>query len=88
MGLPVVATNAEGFREVMEDGKTGVIIDEYDAEQIADALERLVSDETLRQNYGENGRRRAVELYDWNKNVDTMEAVYETMKKAVEDVRV
>lgn len=80
MKLPVVATNAEGFREVIEDNNTGIIIEEYDEERIADALERLVLDKPLRQKYGESGRKRAEELYDWNKNVDTMEALYKKVK--------
>lgn len=76
MGLPVVTTDAEGFKEVVVDRENGIIVKKRDVDAIASALKELVTDEKLREMYGRNGFKRARELYDWKKNVDHMEEIY------------
>lgn len=76
MELPVVATDVDGFKEVVADGNTGIIVERKNPVAIAEALEKLVLNEELRIKMGRNGRKRVVELYDWNKNVDTMLELY------------
>lgn len=77
MELPVVVTDAEGFKEVVEDGTTGIIVERNDPAAVAQALERLVLDEKLRDTMGEKGRKRVERLYDWDKNVDALVKVYQ-----------
>lgn len=77
MELPVVATNVSGFKEVVDDNVTGIIVERKNPLALANALERLVLDEELRIKMGTQGRNRVMELYDWDKNVDTMVSVYE-----------
>lgn len=74
--LPVVATNADGFCEVMEDNKTGYIVEKENIEQIAEILEKLLRDKNLRQKLGKNGRTRVLEKYNWKKNVEYMCEIY------------
>jgi len=76
-GLPVVATNVGGIPEVLEDGKEGFLV-KPDERSIADALIKLLEDENLRKAMGKNGRKKAVEKYDW-KNVG--EKIEETYKE-------
>jgi len=76
MEIPVVATNVDGFKEVIEDGISGIIVERKNPASVAQALERLVLDEELRERMGKNGRKRVEELYDWNKNVAAMLQVY------------
>ncbi len=76
MGLPVVATDAEGLKEVVIDGKTGIIVPRHDQQALANALQQLVLDPRLRDAMGKAGRRRVIESYDWNKNVGVMESIY------------
>jgi glycosyltransferase involved in cell wall biosynthesis len=63
-GLPVVATNVGGVAEAVEDGETGLLVPAADAEALARALERLVSDADLRRRLGAAGRARALLLFD------------------------
>ncbi len=77
MELPVVATDVSGFREVVEHNVTGIIVKRKNPVAIATALEKLILNEELRIKMGKNGRKRVEELYDWDKNVDSMLEVYE-----------
>lgn len=79
MGVPVIASDVDGFKEVVADGKTGIIVPRGDEVEISQALERLVLDENLRNEFGENGRKRVEQLFDFQKNVDTMEKLYHEM---------
>lgn len=80
MGVPVVVSDVDGFKEVVVDGQTGLIVPKGKIEQIAEALEQLVCDTELRKKLGASGRKRVEELYDFEKNVDTMEALYNDMR--------
>lgn len=47
-GRPVVATDVPGCREVVEDGKTGLLVPKGSVGELANAIERLVEDPALR----------------------------------------
>lgn len=79
MNLPVVASDADGFKEVIKDKNTGFVVPKGNVKKIADALEVLVCNKELRIEFGNNGRRRVEALYDFEKNVDTMEKLYRDM---------
>jgi len=42
-GLPVIASNVGGIPDIVEDGKTGILVPEKDPVAIADAIEKLLS---------------------------------------------
>jgi glycosyltransferase involved in cell wall biosynthesis len=72
-GVPLVATRAGGIPELVEEGKTGLLVPPGDARALADALRRLLRDDRLRASMGAHGRvaaqrrfsmeRAAVDLY-------------------------
>ncbi|WP_303863974.1 glycosyltransferase [Alkalibaculum bacchi] len=76
IGLPVVATDVSGFKEVVEDGKTGIIVKRKNPQAIAEALETLIFNSELRQKYGQNGRTKVEKLYNWEDNVNKMLEIY------------
>jgi len=53
---PVVATNVSGLSEYVEEGDTGLLVPPADVEQLADAIIRLLSDDSLRHRMGENAK--------------------------------
>ena len=63
-GVPVVASDLPGCREVIEEGVTGLVFPSGSDEALAAALDRLLSDERLRAAIGEAGRRRVEERHD------------------------
>ena len=58
-GLPVIASDAGGAAEIVEDGVDGLLFPPGDVDALCDALTRLLLDAPLRQRLGEAGRRRA-----------------------------
>jgi glycosyltransferase involved in cell wall biosynthesis len=49
MNIPVVASAVDGLVEVIQQGRTGILLDALSPENIADAVEKLAQDDSLRQ---------------------------------------
>jgi glycosyltransferase involved in cell wall biosynthesis len=79
--IPVVATDAGGLPEVVENGVTGYVVPKGDAGALAAAIDRLLADDALRSRMGKAGRTRAVERFDWDLSVKQFEAVYDSVLK-------
>jgi glycosyltransferase involved in cell wall biosynthesis len=73
---PVVVSDADGFREVVVDEKTGFLVPKRNVIATAEAIQKFIDDNTLRDKMGKKGRKRVKKLYDWEDNVDTMLKVY------------
>ncbi len=74
-GLPVVATRVGGLPDVVQDGRTGLVIPPRDPEALAAALTRLLDDEALRARMGQAGLARAEEYSD-EVMFERLEALY------------
>lgn len=59
MGKPVVATNIGGVSEIMQDGKTGFLVDEGNAEQYIEKLSVLINDGENRKIMGDTAKKFA-----------------------------
>jgi colanic acid/amylovoran biosynthesis glycosyltransferase len=79
LGLPVVATDADGLRENLEPGVTGLVVRRRDPGAIADAVQRLADDPSLRESMGAAGRKRARTCFA----PETVLASYEAMYRHV-----
>lgn len=55
-GLPVIGTNVEGIREIIEDGENGILC-EPSTESIHEALKRLMNDPATQQRLGGSARQ-------------------------------
>ncbi len=74
MKRPVVAMRTGGPPEFVEDDSNGLLCDPADADQMAVAITRLLSDADLRGRLGENGRRTVVERFSAERHArDTQE---------------
>jgi glycosyltransferase involved in cell wall biosynthesis len=62
-GLPVVTFRVGGVPEIVRDGSTGVLVEQGDAEALANAIKGLLGDQDRRRQMAENCRRIAVEEY-------------------------
>ncbi len=76
-GLPVVATNAGAFPEVIEDDVTGVLVPPAEPRALADAIRRLLADADLCRRMGEAGRRRVEERFTWRETARRTVELYE-----------
>lgn len=62
-GVPVVATDVPGVRDVVVHGETGLVIGVDDIAGLKDAAERLIRDESLRSAMGRAARTRCTRLF-------------------------
>jgi glycosyltransferase len=74
--IPVIASSVGGLKEVIVDKETGYLVPKKDHKEIAKYLKKLILDKNLRTSLGKNGRKRVLENYDWNSNVDYMIKIY------------
>ena len=75
-GVPVVATNVGGVRDILKDGENGFLIPPRDPAAIATAVSALLDDEALRQRIAANNRAAAEQLYVLDKIArDTLEGL-------------
>lgn len=63
-GKPIVATDIDGYANVMTHGVDGLLVPPKDVKTLAHALTSLLKDEALRHQLGSNGRRK-VEGLTW-----------------------
>jgi glycosyltransferase involved in cell wall biosynthesis len=78
-GVPVVATRGGGIPEVVVDGETGLLVERGDASALAEAILRILSNENLRTSMGRAARKRAVELFSWEKISRDLLVQYENL---------
>ena len=67
MEKPVLATDVGGVSEIMEDGKTGYLIKEGDAEGWIEKLGILLNDKLKAEQMGKNGREFIINNFNWEK---------------------
>ncbi len=64
MGLPIVATDVRGCREVVDAGVNGLLVEARNPLALAGALRQLVDDPALRRAMGRASRTRALDHFD------------------------
>ena len=83
MGLPIVATDIRGCRQVVEHGVTGILVPARDAEALADAIESLARDPGARQRMGRAAQRKARREFDQQRVIDITLGVYERLVRCI-----
>lgn len=76
MGTPVVAANVIGISDVVENGSTGLLVPYDSPGDLAGAVLRLLSDNTLRDTLCRNARNRIRGCYTRDKFAARMESFY------------
>lgn len=64
VGVPVIATNIAGTSELIQDGKTGLLVRPSDPEALAEAVVRMIGDHPFRLRAAELGRQKIVDEFD------------------------
>ncbi|MCF6157341.1 MAG: glycosyltransferase family 1 protein [wastewater metagenome] len=75
--IPVVATRVGGMTEVVEEDKTGILVEPGNVSALAEAILRLLSDEDERRSMGDAGRKRAVDMFSWDRISEKLLYYYE-----------
>jgi glycosyltransferase involved in cell wall biosynthesis len=80
-GLPAVATDVGGVREVVGE-ETGMLVPRGDAPALASALVRMAGDAGRRRDFGQAARRRAVGRYGAERLLGDVDALYRELTAA------
>lgn len=75
-GVPCIATDVRGCREVVFDGKNGLLVPVRDASSLAQAILTLTSDVDLRLSLGRNAKQLAQEEFDERRVFEQVQQTY------------
>lgn len=75
-GRPVVATRVGGVPDLVEDGRTGLLVNAGDPAALAAALERIAGDMNLRESLGRAARARVRAAHTVDRLIDDLDRVY------------
>lgn len=64
-GLPVIASPTGGPKEILEQCKNGLLVDVENLPAIADAVKKIVADQSLWESYSNNGIVGSTKFYSW-----------------------
>lgn len=78
-GLPVISTYHGGIPYVIEDNKTGFLVNEWDVDGLSMAIEKLMNNKNLREQFGKTGMKYAVENLDLNEKEKELEEIYQRL---------
>lgn len=69
-GLPLVATNDGGPRDILANCENGILVDPLDERKMGEAIESIVSDPERQRKLSESGLRNVRKFYSWDAHVD------------------
>jgi glycosyltransferase involved in cell wall biosynthesis len=78
-GKAIVASRLGQIGEVLEPGKTAILVTPGDADDLAAGLKRLAGDSNLRSELGRNVRRTAVTRHSWELNASRVVEAYHSL---------
>jgi glycosyltransferase involved in cell wall biosynthesis len=78
-GIPVVATDIAGNRDLVVPGETGFLLPVGDAGQFARQTHKLLEDRELARRFGEQARRRMAQEFSIEKMIDRHCELYEQL---------
>ena len=76
-GKPVVASNISGIPVVVKDNETGILVEEKNVTQLAEALVALLTDKPKREQFGRAGQQRIFNELTWDKVIEQIKEVYQ-----------
>jgi sucrose-phosphate synthase len=70
-GVPVVATDDGGPRDIIENCKHGILVDVSNPENISGALNKILENKNLWEEFSENGINNVRKYYTWKAHTET-----------------
>lgn len=78
-GTAVIASRTGAYEAMVEDGRTGYLVELASSAQVADAVERLLSSPDLLKSMKQSGRQKVRDQFSLDKEVAGISSVYETL---------
>ena len=78
-GVPAVASRIYGITDAVADGETGLLFPAGDVTALTQALSKLITENELRQQMGDEARKRALDLFSSEKITRELVALYDRL---------
>jgi len=69
-GVPVVATDDGGPRDILKNCKSGILVDVSDSKNISDAINKIIDNENLWKKFSEEGMKNVRKHYTWKAHTE------------------
>ena len=79
-GIPVVASDFPLWKEIVEGNNCGICVAPDNTKAITDAVNRLLADEKLARQMGENGKKAVKEKYNWETESHNLLSFYKKLQ--------
>jgi glycosyltransferase involved in cell wall biosynthesis len=80
-GIPFVITDVPLWREIVEESGSGICIDPFDPEMVANAVNLLLNDDDKARRMGASGRKAVEEKYNWEIEEAKFIKIYRDLEK-------
>jgi len=77
--LPCIACRERGAKEIVEDGRSGILIEKGSIEELEKALRMLMSDQQLRKKVGRAARKRVESSFSWELHLQKLTGYYRNL---------
>jgi glycosyltransferase involved in cell wall biosynthesis len=78
-GIPVVATDFELWKEIVEGEDCGLCVNPHDVQAIAKAVNYLIDNPDRARLMGENGRKAVRDKYNWATQEQALYGLYDSL---------
>ena len=78
-GTPSIGTNSGGIKDIIRDSVNGMLFTNYDAQDLAEKIRRVLEDASLRARLIENGKQTALHEFSIEKTVAHYEAFFQEL---------
>ncbi|MCE7697681.1 MAG: glycosyltransferase family 4 protein [Methanobacterium paludis] len=75
-GLPVIGSDIGGIPDIIQDGKTGLLVPEKDVDGLFKSIIILIEDEDLRKKIALSGHNMVIEKFSWSKIAEKYIKIY------------
>jgi glycosyltransferase involved in cell wall biosynthesis len=77
LGIPVISTRVTGIPELVEDGRTGLLVPEHDPASLAAAIRLLLTERATAEEFGRAGRAHVEREFELTANVGRLRTLFE-----------
>lgn len=78
-GTPVIVSDIPGVREVIVEGKHGLLAEPMNSRDLAGKIRTILRNPEMAEKMGKNGRKRVVNKFTWEKVADDIMEIYESL---------
>lgn len=80
-GIPIITSNFELWKQVVESNKCGITVNPLEPLKIAEAIDNLIENNNVAKEMGLNGKRAINSIYNWREEEKKLITLYQDLNK-------